>query len=133
MLVGWAAVTRNTGSAAPAVALAALDLPLDTAALPGRSRCMTETCNYDRAHIPMLPNVHGVPRTKNEILIYTIVMVAASIAVVPLGVFGAWYLVPAVVLGAIFSSSTPCGCSLAPTEGRTARTLFKYSLIATSR
>ncbi len=122
-LVGWAAVTGTIG--APAIALAALVF-LWTPPHFWALALMTET-DYGRANIPMLPNVHGVPRTKNEILIYTIIMVAASIAIVPLGVFGAWYLVPAVVLGAIFLIDAMRLFS--PDTKPHARTLFKYSLI----
>jgi protoheme IX farnesyltransferase len=122
-LVGWAAVTGTVG--APAIALAALVF-LWTPPHFWALALMTET-DYGRANIPMLPNVHGVQRTKNEILIYTIVMVAASIAIVPLGVFGAWYLVPAVVLGVVFLIDA---MRLFSHDTKPhARTLFKYSLI----
>ena len=50
---------------------------------------MTEI-DYDKAKIPMLPNVSGEERTKSEIIYYTILLVAASLALYPLHVMGAF-------------------------------------------
>ncbi len=122
-LVGWAAVTGTIG--APAVALSLLVF-LWTPPHFWALALMTDT-DYDRAKIPMLPSVKGIPRTKREILIYAIVMVAMSLAIVPLGVLGLWYLAAAVILGAIFLFD-----AVRVFSGVTkphARTLFKYSLI----
>jgi protoheme IX farnesyltransferase len=122
-LVGWAAVTHTIG--APALALFALVF-LWTPPHFWALALMTDT-DYERAKIPMLPNVRGVPRTKAEILAYAVVMVAMSLALVPLGVMGVWYLVPAAILGAIFLFD-----SVRIQGGATkvhARALFKYSLV----
>jgi protoheme IX farnesyltransferase len=122
-LVGWAAVTHAVG--APAVALFALVF-LWTPPHFWALALMTDT-DYERAKIPMLPSVRGVPRTKVEILIYAVVMVAMSLALVPLGVMGVWYLVPAAILGAVFVFD-----ALRMFDGGTkrhARALFKYSLV----
>jgi heme o synthase len=122
-LVGWAAVTNAIGG--PALALFALVF-LWTPPHFWALALMTDT-DYERAKIPMLPNVRGVPRTKVEIFIYAVVMVAVSLALVPLGVMGVWYLVPAAILGAVFLFD-----ALRMFGGATkphARTLFKYSLV----
>jgi protoheme IX farnesyltransferase len=122
-LVGWAAVTGTIG--APAVALALLVF-LWTPPHFWALALMTDT-DYDRAKIPMLPNVHGEARTKREILLYTIVMVAMSLALVPLHVMAVWYLVPATALGAVFLVDAVRLFS-AQTKPP-ARALFKYSLL----
>ena len=63
-LVGWAAVTGSVGlPGARARVLIFLWTPPHFWALA----LMTET-DYDKAGIPMLPNVHGVARTKREML-----------------------------------------------------------------
>jgi protoheme IX farnesyltransferase len=83
--------------------------------------------DYGRARIPMLPNVRGADRTKVEILIYTIVLVAVSLALWPLGIMGLWYFVPAAILGAIFIYDA-WKMLHGPTKPL-ARITFKYSLL----
>ena len=83
-LVGWAAVTGTLGW--PAIALAVL-IFLWTPPHFWALSLMTEL-DYDKAGIPMMPNVHGEARTKREMLIYTIVLFVFCIALVPLHVFG---------------------------------------------
>jgi protoheme IX farnesyltransferase len=122
-LVGWAAVTNTIG--APALALFGLVF-LWTPPHFWALALMTDT-DYARAKIPMLPAVRGVPRTKVEILVYALIMVAMSLALVPLGVMGLWYFFPAAVLGAVFVLE-----ALRMFGGTTkthARALFKYSLV----
>ncbi|MGH7706844.1 MAG: heme o synthase [Vulcanimicrobiaceae bacterium] len=122
-LVGWAAVTHQIG--APALGLFAL-IFLWTPPHFWALALMANT-DYARAKIPMMPNVHGVVRTKREIFAYTVIMVAMSLALTPLGVMGLWYFVPALILGAIFIVD-----AWRMLRGPTlplARTLFKYSLI----
>jgi protoheme IX farnesyltransferase len=122
-LVGWAAVTHTIG--APALALFALVF-LWTPPHFWALALMTET-DYARAKVPMLPNVHGVPRTKLEIAVYTVVMVAMSLVLVPLHVMGVWYVVPAAFLGAIFLFAA-LRLFGGPTKTH-ARALFKFSLL----
>ena len=88
---------------------------------------MTET-DYDRARIPMLPNVSGVSRTMKEIVAYTFVLVAVSLAfVVPLHLFGWIYGAAALALGAIFTIDA---LRVYSADGRTApRRLFTFSLL----
>ena len=141
-LVGWAAVTHTIG--APALGLFAL-IFLWTPPHFWALALMTET-DYARANIPMLPNVRGVEHTKVQIFIYTLVLVAVSLALTPLGVMGLWYFVPAAILGAIFiidawrifgePTAPPDAASVAPgMDANTvrptppARVLFNYSLL----
>ena len=66
-LVGWAAVTQTIG--APALGLFAL-IFLWTPPHFWSLALMTET-EYDKAKIPMFPNVYGRERTKREIVYYS--------------------------------------------------------------
>ena len=122
-LVGWAAVTGGLGG--PALGLFAI-IFLWTPPHFWALALMTET-DYHRANIPMLPNVLGVERTKLEIFIYTLVLVAASLALTPLGIMGLWYFVPAAILGAIFLYHA--WNLLRGSTKPLARTTFKYSLV----
>ncbi|HEY9179502.1 MAG TPA: UbiA family prenyltransferase, partial [Candidatus Baltobacteraceae bacterium] len=123
-LVGWAAVTHSIGwPAAGLFAVIFLWTPPHFWALA----LMTET-DYDKAGIPMLPNVFGDARTKRDIVLYTIVLTLASVSLWwPLHVMGALYGAAAAVLGAVFTFyavRTLRGQSTKP-----ARTMFLYSLL----
>jgi protoheme IX farnesyltransferase len=129
-LVGWAAVTHSVG--APALGLFAL-IFLWTPPHFWALALMTET-DYARANVPMLPNVRGVEHTKIQIFVYTLILVAMSLALTPLGVMGLWYFVPAAILGAIFIVDAWKLLKSPVTEKRAtpqslARVLFKYSLL----
>ncbi len=122
-LVGWAAVTHAVG--APALGLFAL-IFLWTPPHFWALALMANT-DYHKANVPMLPNVRGAHRTKIEIFIYTLVLVAFSLALTPLGVMGLWYFVPAAILGAVFVWDA-WKMLRGPTKPL-ARVLFKYSLL----
>ena len=98
-LVGWAAVTGHLGS--PAFALFAV-IFLWTPPHFWALALMTNT-DYDKAGIPMMPNVRGVAHTKREIVIYSLVLGGVFL-------WDAWKV------------------SGDPTK-RYARVLFKYSLL----
>ena len=122
-LVGWAAVTHQLGS--PAFALFAV-IFLWTPPHFWALSLMTNT-DYAKAGIPMLPNVKGVPRTKREIMIYSLVLVAVSLAFFPLHVLGPCYAGAAAILGGIFLWDA---WKIGGDPGkRYARVLFKYSLL----
>lgn len=122
-LVGWAAVTHAVGG--PALGLFAL-IFLWTPPHFWALALMANT-DYHKANVPMLPNVRGAERTKKEIFVYTLVLVAMSLALTPLGVMGLWYFVPAAILGAVFIWDAWKMLS-GPTKPL-ARVLFKYSLL----
>jgi protoheme IX farnesyltransferase len=83
--------------------------------------------DYDKAGIPMMPNVHGVQRTKREILAYTIALTIFCVVLVPLHVMGPLFLVAAVLFNARFLYDA---VMLLRDEGKTyARRMFKYSLL----
>jgi len=98
-LVGWAAVTHGIG--APALALFAI-IFLWTPPHFWALALMTET-DYDKAGIPMLPNVYGDERTKREIVLYTVALLIATVALYwPLHVMGPLFAVAGAALGLIF-------------------------------
>lgn len=122
-LVGWAAVNGNLGG--PAIALFAL-IFLWTPPHFWALALMTEM-DYEKARIPMLPNICGVARTKMEILVYSVILVACSLALYPLHVMGAFYFAAAAVLGTVFIFDAVR--TLQDKGHIWARTLFKYSLV----
>ncbi|MGZ3497023.1 MAG: heme o synthase [Vulcanimicrobiaceae bacterium] len=122
-LVGWAAVTNAIGG--PALGLFAL-IFLWTPPHFWSLALMTEI-DYDKANIPMLPNVSGEERTKREIIYYSLLLVAASLVLYPLHIMGPFYFAAAAVLGGIFLLDA---IRTWRDAGKTwARHLFKYSLI----
>jgi protoheme IX farnesyltransferase len=94
-MVGWAAATGNL--AAPAwflFAIIFLWTPPHFWALS-----IVRKQDYERAGVPMLPVVRGEKETRWQIWIYTLVLVAFSLAMPALGMTGNVFLVSAVLLG----------------------------------
>jgi heme o synthase len=122
-LVGWAAVTHQIGG--PALGLFAL-IFLWTPPHFWSLALVAET-DYEKAGVPMLPNVAGVERTKREIIYYTILLVVASLALYPLHIMGAVYTASAAVLGGVFLYDT---IRTWKDHGKTwARRTFRFSLL----
>jgi protoheme IX farnesyltransferase len=97
-LVGWAAVTGTV--AAPAWILFAIVFvwtPPHFWALAMRYRG-----DYAAAGVPMLPVVRGSAETRRQILLYSLVLFATSLLLIPVGNMGAFYAATALVLGAWF-------------------------------
>ena len=95
-LVGWAAATGSLSI--PAFLLFAvifLWTPPHFWAL-----ALIKRRDYARAGVPMLPNVRGARTTRNQILIYTLELVALTLLLPVLGLGGVVFLVLAAVLGA---------------------------------
>jgi len=122
-LVGWAAVTGTIG--APAVALAVL-IFLWTPPHFWALALMTET-DYGKAGVPMLPNVHGVPRTQRDIFIYAAVLFVFCVALTPLHVMGPIWLLASLTVGGKFLYDA--FRVLLSGERAYARALFKFSLL----
>lgn len=122
-LVGWAAVTNAIGG--PALGLFAI-IFLWTPPHFWSLALMTEI-DYDKAGVPMLPNVRGEERTKREIVVYTLLLLAGSLVLYPLHVMGPLYFAAAAVLGGIFTIDA---FKTWRDSGKTAaRGMFKYSLL----
>jgi protoheme IX farnesyltransferase len=58
--------------------------------------------DYARALVPMLPVTHGVAYTRQQILLYTVLLVLATVLPWASGMSGLFYLGGALVLGAVF-------------------------------
>jgi heme o synthase len=97
-LVGWAAVTgRIDLSAAYLFLIIFYWTPPHFWAL-----ALNKQNDYARAGVPMAPLVWGERTTMNQMLLYTIVLIAITVLPVAFGEFGAIYLASALVLGGIF-------------------------------
>ena len=97
-LVGWAAVTGTV--AWPAVVLFAIVFvwtPPHFWAL-----AMRYSGDYAAAGVPMLPVVRGEAETRRQILLYSLVLFATTLILVPVGGMGPVYTGAAVILGGTF-------------------------------
>jgi protoheme IX farnesyltransferase len=122
-LVGWAAVTNRIGVEAVLMfAIIFYWTPPHFWAL-----ALLRRAEYARAGIPMLPVVHGDAATKWQILLYTLLMLAITLLLTPLGIAGPVYFICAVVLGAIFLRDAYR--VYRDTETTRAWRLYKYSLL----
>jgi protoheme IX farnesyltransferase len=122
-LVGWAAATGNLSL--PALALFAIVFVWTPPHF--WSLALLIKRNYEAAKVPMLPVVRGDRETARQILLYSLVLVAVTLAPVAWHVFGVVYLGVALPLGAAF-------LYLAhrlrrETDTRRAAQLFHYSLL----
>ena len=96
-LVGWAAVTGRLDLVAAYLFLIVFYwTPPHFWAL-----ALIKQREYDRAGIPMAPLVWGATRTADQMLWYTVVLIAVTLLPVAIGAFGLIYLVAAVVLNGI--------------------------------
>ncbi len=122
-LVGWAAVTGSIDPGAIALFMIIfLWTPPHSWAL-----ALFRRGDYAAAGVPMMPVVAGERETKRQMLIYTVLMVAATLAPSFLGVSGLLYLVTAAVLGVMFWIRT---WRLWKAEGtEPAKPLFLFSIL----
>ncbi|TMB72258.1 MAG: hypothetical protein E6J51_00470 [Chloroflexi bacterium] len=82
--------------------------------------------DYARAKVPMLPVVRGEAAARRQIVGYTLVLVAVTLAIVLTGVLGPVYLVGAALLGAAFIALAVA--NLLARRQRWSRILFDYSI-----
>lgn len=120
-LVGWAAATGHLSVAAVILfAIIYYWTPPHFWAL-----ALLKRGQYGRAEVPMLPVVSGEDETRRQMVLYSILLMAVCLLLVPFGL-GPIYLLAALVLNGIF-----VGMALrlyqAPSQ-RLARYLFMYSL-----
>jgi protoheme IX farnesyltransferase len=96
-LVGWAAVTGRVDLAALFLFLIVFYwTPPHFWAL-----ALLKQHDYGRAGVPMAPNVWGERNTLDQMLWYTVVLIALTVLPVTFGAFGLVYLASAVVLGGL--------------------------------
>ena len=122
-LVGWAAVTG--GLAWPAIVLFAIVFvwtPPHFWAL-----AMRYSGDYAAAGVPMLPVVRGEDETRRQILLYSLVLFATTLALVPVGHMGPIYTGAAVLLGGSFVYRSLVVWRSADAEGT--RRLFSFSIL----
>jgi heme o synthase len=123
VLVAWAAVTGTVGI--PALVLFAIVFywtPPHFWALALRFQG-----DYAAAGVPMLPVVRGEAETARQIVIYSLLLVAVSLLLLPLAGMGLIYLLAAVGLGAAFIWFA-LRLRRDATNGRAAIGLFRYSI-----
>jgi protoheme IX farnesyltransferase len=83
--------------------------------------------DYARAHVPMLPVVAGVQRTRTFIALYSLILVTVTVLPWLAGSFGGLYLIGALCLDALFLADA-LRVVYDPTP-RAARRLFHFSLL----
>ena len=122
-VLGWAAVT---GEVAPQALILFLIIfawtPPHFWAL-----ALYRTQEYARAGLPMLPVTHGRKFTQLHVLLYTVVLFAASLMPFAYGMSGWPYLAAAVVLGGVFLWYA--WMIFRRYEDAVARATFKYSIV----
>ena len=97
-VLGWAAVTGQVSVEAMLLFLIIFAwTPPHFWAL-----ALYRTQDYTKAGVPMLPVTHGKPYTRLQVLLYTLILFAASLMPYAAGMSGAAYLAAAVVLGSVF-------------------------------
>jgi heme o synthase len=97
-VLGWAAVTGEVGVEAMVLFL------IIFAWTPPHfwSLALYRTEDYARAGVPMLPVTHGKRYTRLQVLLYTLILFAASLLPYAIRMSGLLYLGAACVLGGIF-------------------------------
>jgi heme o synthase len=121
-VVGWAAVTHRVDlTAIYLFAVIFLWTPPHFWALALRLKG-----DYARAQVPMLPVVRGEDAARRQILVYTVILVGVTLAVVVTGALGLLYLGGAVVLGGAFIALAVV--NLRSHRQRWSRLLFDYSI-----
>ncbi|HEV2458652.1 MAG TPA: heme o synthase [Ktedonobacterales bacterium] len=95
VLIGWAAVTGTIGLAAVWMFMVIfLWTPPHFWALS-----LLLKKDYERAGVPMLPVVAGEPETRRQIVLYTLLLIAATLVLFATQALGYFYLASAVLLG----------------------------------
>jgi protoheme IX farnesyltransferase len=123
-LVAWAAVDGSV--TATAVALFAIVFLWTPPHFWALALLLDE--DYARAGVPMLPTVRGAQASARQILLYTLLLVVASLVPVALGTLSWIYAIAAALLGARFLWLALL-LLRTPGDRATARRTFLYSLL----
>ncbi|MCW5682669.1 MAG: heme o synthase [Xanthobacteraceae bacterium] len=126
-VIGWAAVTGNV-TLQPLLLFALIFVwtPPHFWAL-----ALLKKRDYERAGIPMLPNVAGDDETRKQILLYSLVLAPLAVAPYLLGMTGWFYGAASVVLGVLFVAFAWMVFRRreGETAERAAKNLFAYSIL----
>ncbi|HTG24525.1 MAG TPA: heme o synthase [Reyranella sp.] len=124
-VIGWAAATGEIGLE-PLVLFLIIFLwtPPHFWAL-----ALNRSDDYARAGVPMLPVVAGRAATKRQILIYSLLLVPASLLPCVLGFAGMLYGATAVVWGALFVTFAVLLSRTHQSDAPVARRLFAFSIV----
>ncbi len=123
-VIGWAAVTNEIGW--PALMMFLIMFiwqPPHFWAL-----ALLRKDEYRQAKLPMLPVTHGDQATKTRMLLYTIALIPASLAMYWLQLVGLTYLVLASVLGITYLVLT-IDFARKPITHKSSRKLFGFSIL----
>jgi len=123
VLIGWTAVT-NSLNWSPLILFLVIFFwtPPHSWALMIKYRD-----DYSNASVPMLPSVESLSAVADRIILYTIVQIALTIVFAFVADMGVFYLVSAIVLGALFGALTlPVKRDLSE---RSAMRLFSFSIV----
>ncbi len=97
-MIGWAAVTGDiTLNSIILFAIIFLWTPPHFWAL-----ALYKTGDYDKAGIPMMPNVKGAKSTRLQIFVYSVILAVTALLPVVTGLAGALYTGVAIVLNLVF-------------------------------
>src|SRR5205085_1959325 len=121
VLVGWAAVTNSLSL--PAIWLFAIIFYWTPPHFWALSLLIQK--DYEKVHIPMLPVVMGEAETRRQILLYSLLLLAATLVLFAMHAMGYIYLIAALILGGILVYMSIR--LLRDQTKRWARTLFWYS------
>lgn len=122
-LVGWAAVTGDLSLGAFYLfAIIFYWTPPHFWAL-----ALMRKKDYARAGVPMLPVVVGEKETRRQIVLYTLLMIALTIIMVPLELMGFFYLFAALLLNAKFLWDAVK--LYRQPNNQSALSLYKYTLV----
>ncbi len=127
-VIGWAAVTGDV------TALPLLLFAIIFAWTPPHfwALAMFIRRDYANAQMPMLPLTHGLAETRKQILIYSVVLLAVSVAPFALGLTGMLYGMSAAILGSIFlvlAIQVARATAEEPAEMLAEKRLFKFSIL----
>ncbi|MFW6053192.1 MAG: heme o synthase [Persicimonas sp.] len=122
-LIGWAAVTGSLSVTAWVIfAIVFLwTLPHFWAL------ALYKDMEYGKAGVPMMPVVRGKATTKFQMLVYTLLLLGATLLLAVVGMMGIVYLVASVVLGAGFAYC--CVRTAFDDTDRWAKRTFAYSIL----
>ena len=112
-VLGWAAVTGDV----PAEALLLFLIIFIWTPPHFWSLALYRRDDYARAKLPMLPVTHGQRYTQLMIVLYTVVLVAATLLPYAIRMSGPLYLAAALVLGGVFLALCDRGCTATTATG----------------